>query len=75
MSSRIEDYALIGDCQTAALVSKTAQSTGSVGPASIRGRASPRCWVTRAMAVGGSRQPSRARRGACDRGAATSAAR
>ncbi len=30
----------------------TAQSTGSVGPASIRGRASRRYWATRAMAVG-----------------------
>jgi hypothetical protein len=39
MSSRIEDYALIGDCESAALVSKgTAPSTGSVSPASTRGR-------------------------------------
>ena len=28
MASRIEDYALIGDCETAALVGATARSTG-----------------------------------------------
>ena len=36
MPSRIEDYALIGDCQTAALVSPEVRSTGSACRGSTR---------------------------------------
>ena len=43
MSARIEDYAMIGDCETAALVCATARSTGCAGRASIPMPASPRC--------------------------------
>ena len=63
MPSRIEDYALIGDCQTAALVSKERlDRLALLAPLRFRGRVSRRCWATRAMAAGGSRQPPRKRR-------------
>ena len=43
----IEDYALIGDMRTAALVSRAgARSTGSASRASTPTPASPRCWAT-----------------------------
>ena len=44
---RIEDYALIGDLQTAALVSAAARSTGSACRASTPAPASPRCSARR----------------------------
>ena len=47
MASRIEDYALIGDCQTAALVAREARSTGCASRVSTPAPASPRCWARR----------------------------
>ena len=56
---RIEDYALIGDTQTAALVVRsTGRSTGCASPASIRAPASRRCSATEHMARGRSRPPA-----------------
>lgn len=74
MSSRIEDYALIGDCETAALVSKDGSIDWLAGPASTQGRVLRRCWATRTMAVGGSRQ-SQERTRTRGSGAATGATR
>ena len=55
---RIEDYALLGDLQTAALVAGTARSTGCACRASTRRRASRRCSATRTPGSGGSRRPA-----------------
>jgi hypothetical protein len=47
MPSRIEDYALLGDCKTAALI-----STGCAGHGSTRRLVLPRSWATATMAAG-----------------------
>ena len=52
---RIEDYALIGDLQTAALVSTTARSTGCASRGSTPPPASPPCSAPTTTATGGSR--------------------
>ena len=62
MAARIEDYGLIGDLQTAALVSRDGRSTGSASRASTGARASRRSSAPRrtARAIGpasGSRRP------------------
>ena len=36
MTCAIEDYALIGDCETAALVGRNGRSTGSLAPQDMR---------------------------------------
>ena len=58
MGQRIEDYALIGDTQTAALVGQaTARSTGCACPASTPARSSRRCSAT-ATTDGGRSRPA-----------------
>ena len=60
---RIEDYGLIGDLQTAALVgAERARSTGSASRASTRAPASPRCSATMSTAAGCSRRTARSTR-------------
>ena len=62
--SRLEYSCLVASRITRSLVTakrprsspRTAPSTGSAGLASTRGRVLRRCWATRTMAVGGSRQ-------------------
>ena len=53
---RIEDYALLGDLQTAALLGRTARSTGAASRASTRARASPRCSARPTTGAGCSRR-------------------
>jgi hypothetical protein len=52
MRSRIEDCALIGDTQTAALVARDGQSIGYVYRALTRAPALRRFWVRRSTAAG-----------------------
>ena len=47
MALPIEDYAIIGDCKSAAWSAPTARSTGYAGPVSIHRLASPRCLARR----------------------------
>jgi len=50
MASRIEDYALIGDCHTASRA--TAPSIGFASPASIQALVSRLSWAARKTAAG-----------------------
>ena len=59
MGVRIEDYGLIGDCETAALVSGTARSIGCAGRVSTPARASRRCSGSRRTDAGGSHRRAR----------------
>ena len=52
MASRIEDYALIGDCERPRWSGATARSTGSAGRASIPPPALPRCSAQPNTAAG-----------------------
>jgi hypothetical protein len=51
-----EDYAVIGDCETAALVGRNGSMTGYAGRVSIPGRCSPRCSAVRTTVTGRSPQ-------------------
>ncbi len=51
-AKRISDYAIIGDGETAALVSKSGPSNGCASRASIPRPAWRRSWATRTMAAG-----------------------
>ena len=44
-AEQIGDYAIIGDCRSAALVSRTARSTGCACRTSPLPRCSARCWI------------------------------
>ena len=58
-SMRIEDYALIGDMQTAALVGpRRIDRLAAASPASTPPPASPRCWAAPRTATGSSRRPA-----------------
>ena len=48
MALRIEDYAMIGDCETALWSVATAPSTGCAGLATTRVRVSRHSWARRA---------------------------
>ena len=52
MALRIEDYAMIGDCETAAWSAATVRSIGCAGLALTRPRVSPHCLEQQTMAAG-----------------------
>ena len=70
MPGLIEDYGLIGDVQTAALVgAATGRLTGFAFLTSILQRVSPLCYMTRAPDVGSSGPQAAARQHAVATGA------
>ena len=65
MAMRIEDYAMIGDCRTAAPSRAMVRSTGCAARGSILEHASPPSWARRRTADGNSRRLRKSRSRMC----------